>query len=99
MHNCIGFDKYEDDPYLYIFPQITFKEVVKLLNDMDTPFNHTQHSLVEEMIKEGILTPGKDQAASAVKYQNKARRVWQITKKALRYEILDGQTQLDGEDE
>jgi hypothetical protein len=99
MHGCIGFDKDKDDQYLYIFPQIAFREVVKLLNEMDTPFNHTQHSLVEEMIKEGILTPGKDQAASTVKYQNKTRRAWQITKKALRYEILEhGQTQSDEED-
>ena len=86
LHNCGGFDKNEDDPYLYLFGEIVYKKVIELLNRSDAPFTHTKHSLVTEMVKNGYLVPGVNRTASQIWYQDKNRKVWKIRKESINYE-------------
>lgn len=84
--NCGGFDKSQDDLYIYVFPQVAYRAVVETLNRMDEPFSHSQNETGKELIEGGHMKEGRSGNISQVWYQNKNRKVWALYKKSIDYE-------------
>lgn len=103
--NYAGFDKNENDPYLYFFPKRTCKIVSESLNIKGNTFNFTVKSLTDDLLGSGHLRPGqpsrRDNCCSVV-YQGKARGVMGIRKDALGFDepaILSESCDIDEYDE
>lgn len=82
----VGFDI--DDQFIYFYPVVTWN-VANAAAGSNRGLMNSRPNLMGELIKRGLMVPGKNQAADVKNLNGRNVRVWKILKEAVGYSVLD----------